>query len=236
MHEFIQRFLGIFIDTMQHSGLWGVMLLMAMERSIFPVPSEFVVPPAAYLAHTQPHFATPWLDVVLVVLAGTLGSCIGAGVTYWAARGIGRPLILRYGKYMLLPEKKLHKADAWMVRYGAAGIFIAALLPVIRHLISIPAAIVGMRFRTFMLMTLLGSFLWCTILAVFGVVMVNDMRVVVTQGDIANPVQRQAFEAAFTRLTWATVALVSVAYAIYHVLAHRTPQAVPPHEEANSIG
>ena len=143
-------------------GYTGIIVLMAMESSIFPVPSEIVIPPAAFLA------AQGKLSFTGVVLAGTLGSYLGSAITYWASRLIGRPVIVKYGRFVLLTPKKLERAERWLARYEAGGIFFARLLPVVRHLISIPAGIVRMNFGLFSLMTITGSAIWCYILAYLG--------------------------------------------------------------------
>jgi len=143
-------------------GYTGIIVLMAMESSIFPVPSEIVIPPAAFLA------AQGKLSFAGVVLAGTLGSFLGSAITYWASRLIGRPLIVKYGRFVLLTPKKLERAEHWLARYEAGGIFFARLLPAVRHLISIPAGIVRMNFALFSLMTITGSTIWCYVLAYLG--------------------------------------------------------------------
>ena len=143
-------------------GYVGIIVLMAMESSIFPVPSEIVIPPAAFLA------AQGKLSFTGVVLAGVLGSYIGSAITYWASRLIGRPLIVKYGRFVLVTPKKLEQAEQWLARYEAGGVFFARLLPVVRHLISIPAGIVRMNFGLFSLVTIAGSALWCWILAYLG--------------------------------------------------------------------
>jgi membrane protein DedA with SNARE-associated domain len=143
-------------------GYTGIIVLMAMESSIFPVPSEIVIPPAAFLA------AQGKLSFTGVVLAGTIGSYLGSAITYWASRLIGRPLILKYGRFVFLTPKKLERAEHWLARYEAGGIFFARLLPVVRHLISIPAGIVRMNFAVFSVMTIVGSAIWCYILAYLG--------------------------------------------------------------------
>jgi membrane protein DedA with SNARE-associated domain len=143
-------------------GYVGIIVLMAMESSIFPVPSEIVIPPAAFLA------AQGKLSFTGVVLAGVLGSYLGSAITYWASRLIGRPLIVKYGRFVLVTPKKLEQAEEWLARYEAGGVFFARLLPVVRHLISIPAGIVRMNFGLFSLVTIAGSALWCWILAYLG--------------------------------------------------------------------
>jgi membrane protein DedA with SNARE-associated domain len=170
----IERFLDFArIDNMHHlletwfhwvltGGYVGIIVLMAMESSIFPVPSEIVIPPAAFLA------AQGKLSFTGVVLAGVLGSYLGSAITYWASRLIGRPLIVKYGRFVLVTPKKLEQAEQWLARYEAGGVFFARLLPVVRHLISIPAGIVRMNFGLFSLVTIAGSALWCWILAYLG--------------------------------------------------------------------
>ena len=158
MHQLLE----IWFQWVLNWGYLGIIILMAMESSIFPVPSEVVIPPAAFLA-AQGH-----LDFTGVVLAGTVGSYLGSAITYWVSRALGRPLIMRYGKYFLLGPGKLERAEAWLARYEAGGVFFARLLPVIRHLISIPAGIVRMNFTVFSAVTITGSAIWCYILAYLG--------------------------------------------------------------------
>jgi membrane protein DedA with SNARE-associated domain len=144
-------------------GYGGVVLLMAMESSIFPVPSELVVPPAAILAAQGGR-----MTVLGVIVAGTFGSWLGAAITYWTALWVGRPVVMRLGKYFFMPPSKVERAERFMHRYEGGGIFFARLLPVIRHLISIPAGIIRMGFLKFSVLTLVGSGLWCWVLAVLG--------------------------------------------------------------------
>jgi len=143
-------------------GYVGVFLMMAVESTVFPLPSEIVVPPAAYWA-SQGVF-TFWG----VVMASTLGSWFGSALSYLAALKLGRPLILRYGKYFFMPEKKWLLAEEWINRYSVMGIFFARLLPVVRHLVSLPAGAARMPFLPFTVSTLLGSFTWSWVLARFG--------------------------------------------------------------------
>ena len=159
MHHLLQIWVGWVLS----GGYWGIIVLMAMESSIFPVPSEIVIPPAAFLA------AQGKLSFAGVVLAGTLGSYLGAAITYWISRLVGRPLIVRYGRYVLVSPEKLERAEHWLARYEAGGVFFARLLPVVRHLISIPAGVVRMDFRIFSVITIVGSGMWCWILAWLGV-------------------------------------------------------------------
>lgn len=156
--------LVLWMSWVQEWGYGGVILLMAMESSIFPVPSEIVVPPAAIMAAQEGARMSYWG----VVFAGTFGSYLGSVITYGAALWLGRPLVMKYGKYFLMPPRKVEKAEVFMERYSVGGIFFARLLPVIRHLISIPAGIIRMPFWVFSAATIIGSFIWCWVLTWFG--------------------------------------------------------------------
>ncbi len=147
-----------------------IALLMAIESSVVPLPSEFIIPPAAHLAHTH----QSGLGMIGIVLAGALGSWVGASLMYWASRIAGRPLVLRYGPYVLISHHKVEGAERWASHYGSVGIFISRLLPVVRHLIGIPAGIVRMNYRLFSAYTLLGSALWCAVLCYIGIKMGQD--------------------------------------------------------------
>ena len=159
----MHHLLNVWVGWVLSGGYWGIIVLMAMESSIFPVPSEIVIPPAAFLA------AQGKLSFTGVVLAGTLGSYLGAAITYWVSRLIGRPLIVKYGRFLLISPRKLEQAEHWLERYEAGGVFFARLLPVARHLISIPAGVVRMNFKVFSMVTIVGSGIWCWILAWLGV-------------------------------------------------------------------
>ncbi len=164
MHYWLQ----VWFEFVRDWDYLGVFLLMAAESSILPVPSEVVMPPAAYWA-SQGHMSF-WG----VVLAGTLGSWFGSAISYWLARWIGRPLVMRYGKYLLMPPTKLLLAEGWAQRNGLKGVFVARLLPVVRHLISIPAGILRLPFLSFSIVTTAGAGLWCFLLAWWGEQVLGD--------------------------------------------------------------
>jgi membrane protein DedA with SNARE-associated domain len=159
----LHQFSDWYLSTLSQGGYWLIAALMALESTIVPIPSEVIIPPAAYLAHTQGE-----LSFLGVVLAGTAGSWLGASAMYWAARLLGHPVIVRYGRYVGLGQAKIELAERWCARYGPPGVFFSRLLPVIRHLIGIPAGILLMDFRRYALATLLGSLLWCSVLAWLG--------------------------------------------------------------------
>lgn len=152
----------IWFHWVESWGYLGIIVLMAMESSIIPVPSEVVMPPAAYWA------AQGRMSFAGVVIAGTVGSYLGSAVSYWVARYAGTPIMHRYGKYFFLPLEKQIQAEHWIRTWGVSGVFFARLLPVIRHLISIPAGLFRMNFKNFSLVTIVGAGFWCWILAWFG--------------------------------------------------------------------
>ncbi|MCE9610366.1 MAG: DedA family protein [Chthoniobacter sp.] len=162
-HELLHHWLGTWLGWVESSGYPGVIVLMAMESSIFPVPSEVVIPPAAIVAAGGGQ-----MSIAGVIIAGTFGSWLGSAITYWVSFRIGRALVQRWGKYVFVSKEKLERAEHFMSRYEAGGIFFARLLPVIRHLISIPAGIIRMGFLKFSVMTVIGSAIWCSVLAWLG--------------------------------------------------------------------
>jgi membrane protein DedA with SNARE-associated domain len=167
----MHHLLEVWFDWVQNWGYVGIILLMAMESSIFPVPSELVIPPAAFLA------AEGKLNIYGVVAAGTFGSWLGAAASYWVALWLGRVVIARFGRYFFINEAKLERAERWLQRYELGGIFFARLLPVIRHLISFPAGLIRMDFARFSLMTIIGSAIWCSVLAWFGQTVITQKMV-----------------------------------------------------------
>jgi len=158
MHHLLQTW----FEWVLTGGYLGIIALMAMGSTPLPVPAEVVVPPAAFLA------AQGRLSLTGVILASTLGAYLGAAVMYWLSLWLGRPLVLRFGRFILFPPHKLEEAEHWLARYEAGGIFFARLLPGVRHLISIPAGIVRMNFAIFSVWTLLGSAISCSLLAYLG--------------------------------------------------------------------
>ncbi len=162
MMQTLHNLVILWFNLVHDWGYAGIGFLMALESSIVPIPSEVVMPPAAFWA------AQGKLNFWLVVLAGTIGSYVGSAISYFAARAVGSPLLYRFGKYIFLPPEKLKMAEAWFNSYGSAGIFFARLLPVIRHLISIPAGVFHMNFATFSLWTIVGAGLWCIVLSWYG--------------------------------------------------------------------
>ena len=168
MHALVQWLL----DTIGAMGYPGIFLLMAMESSIIPVPSELVMPPAGYLAYQGK------MNLTAAILCGTFGSLVGAYANYYAAHYLGRPLIIKYGKYVLIPPEKFARVERFFLSHGEISTFIGRLLPVVRHLISIPAGLSGMNHFRFSLYTLLGAGIWCSILAAIGYIIGENQQLI----------------------------------------------------------
>lgn len=150
------------VATIGSMGYTGIFLLMAMESSVIPIPSEIVMPPAGYLVQQGK------MNMVLVILSGTLGSLVGAYANYFAARYLGRPLLLRYGRYVWITEDHFDRVERYFRDHGEISTFIGRLLPVARHLISLPAGLAHMNHLRFSLYTLAGSAMWVTVLTWIG--------------------------------------------------------------------
>ena len=217
LHELLHTWLG----WVEHWGYLGVIILMAMESSIFPVPSEVVIPPAAILAG-----ADGGMTISGVILAGTFGSWLGSAITYWVALAIGRPLVVRYGKFFFVPHEKFERAERFLRRYEAGGIFFARLLPVIRHLISIPAGIIRMGFFKFSVLTSVGAAIWCSVLAWLGAKVGSELR-----GAGKNPLDPEALVAAVKHESHLIIGAVLLVCVLYF-LGMKMTAPKPPHPHA----
>ncbi|MGH7529696.1 MAG: DedA family protein [Gemmatimonadales bacterium] len=157
----LDRFVTWLTETIFALGYPGIMILMTVESSAIPFPSEVVMPPAGYLA------AKGRMSFPLVMIAGVTGSLIGALINYWIARWLDRWL-RRYGRWLLIKPQALDRAEAFFRRHGEIGTFIGRLVPVVRQLISIPAGMARMRLDRFVAYTALGAGIWCLILTYIG--------------------------------------------------------------------
>jgi membrane protein DedA with SNARE-associated domain len=155
-----------------YAPTWGFALIfvfMAIESSFIPLPSEAVMIPAGFLAARNGlTFAHPLLDCTIAVVVGAGGSLAGAYFNYFLFGWLGTPFLEKYGKYFFLPLPKLRRAEEIFRQYGPGATFVCRLLPVLRHLISIPAGLARMPHRQFIFWTTLGAAIWCTILTAIG--------------------------------------------------------------------
>ncbi len=154
--------------VLENLDYWIVVLFMAIESSFIPFPSEVVVPPAAWLS-----MASDSMNIVLVVIAATIGADVGALVNYALARYLGRPIVYRFadsrlGHLCLLDRAKVEHAEDYFRRHGATSTFFGRLVPAVRQLISIPAGLAKMPIGKFLVFTTLGAGVWNTILALIG--------------------------------------------------------------------
>ena len=150
------------VDTIGKMGYTGIISLMFLESSFFPFPSEVVMPPAGYLAWKGE------MSLALVLLSGIAGSLLGALFNYWIAVKLGRPFLIKYGKYFFVSEESINKADEFFSRHGHISTFVCRLLPGIRQYISLPAGIARMPMKSFLLFTTLGAGIWVTVLTFAG--------------------------------------------------------------------
>ena len=159
----IIEILSVFIiATISAMGYWGIILLMAIESACIPLPSEIIMPFSGYLV------STGQMNLWLVGIAGAVGCVVGSMVAYWAGMYGGRPLIEKYGRYVLLSKHDLDIADRWFAKYGEAIVFTARLLPAIRTFIAFPAGVARMNIPRFIFYTFAGSLPWCLGLAYIG--------------------------------------------------------------------
>ena len=216
MKKLLQPLLDWYANVLHVWGLWAVALLMAVESSIVPLPSELVIPPAAHLAWTGSigfcgiHL-TGWSGQIAIVFAGAVGSWVGATIMYWISRLAGRPFVLRYGKYFFISAEKIKGAEHWATHYGALGIIAARVLPVVRHLIGIPAGIIKMNFWRYSLYTVIGSAIWCSVLCWLGVTIGGN----IDKGELH-------------KVTFWLIGFVGVVGILYYFFVHRQMKRSDP--------
>ena len=154
--------------VLENLNYWVVTIFMTIESSFIPFPSEVIVPPAAWKAMTDDS-----MNIFLVVLFATIGADLGALINYYLARWLGRPIVYKFansrlGHMCLIDEEKVHHAEEYFRKHGAASTFFGRLIPAVRQLISIPAGLAGMKLGPSLLYTTLGAGIWNAILALLG--------------------------------------------------------------------
>jgi membrane protein DedA with SNARE-associated domain len=158
LHDLVQTI----VTTVGAWGYPGIFLMMALESSFFPFPSEVVMIPAGYLAYKGE------MNIALAIVSGLGGSLFGALFNYWLALKLGRPFLMRYGKYVLVKEHTLQRMEDFFARHGHISTFTGRLIPAVRQYISLPAGLARMNLAVFSFYTRLGAGIWVTILAVLG--------------------------------------------------------------------
>ena len=200
--------LGFIEWCLEHLNYWTITLLMAIESSFIPFPSEVVVPPAAYKAA-----ATGELNVWLVILSATLGALIGAFINYFLALWLGKPIVYKFansrlGHMCLLDEQKIVKAEEFFVRHGVVATLIGRLVPAVRQLISIPAGLARMNLAKFALYTAIGAGLWNAVLAAMG----YYLESVVPEDQLLATVTKYSHEIGYGILAVVVIALAIIIY------------------------
>ena len=162
MYEYLYEIIDWIVSTVSSLGYPGVFVLMLLESSFIPFPSEVIMVPAGYLAFKGE------MNIVIVILCGLIGSLAGALINYYLAKSLGRSLLLRYGSYVMFKEETLLKMEDFFSRHGHISTFTGRLIPVIRQYISIPAGLARMNLAIFCFYTSLGAGIWVIILTLLG--------------------------------------------------------------------
>ena len=168
IHEIAQTI----VEYIGHMGYWGIFLLMFLESTFFPFPSEIIMIPAGYLAYQGE------MNVYAVVFVGILGSVLGALFNYYLALHFGRAFLLKYGKYVFIKESTLDKLEAFFTKHGELSTFNGRLIPGIRQLISLPAGLAKMNVLTFSLYSALGAGIWVIVLVALGYLLGSNQELI----------------------------------------------------------
>ena len=175
--EILEQTIILFLESLFGMvGWFGVVLAMAIESACIPLPSEVTMPLAGWFLIEARGY--PVWHVIWAGLYGGLGCTIGSVATYWIGALGGRPLLEKYGKYVLVSRHDIEVADRWFNRWGEATAFFSRLLPVVRTFISLPAGVARMNFGKFTLLSFIGSFIWCIVLGWSGYVFGSQWELV----------------------------------------------------------
>jgi membrane protein DedA with SNARE-associated domain len=195
------KVIALLIALISSGGYIMVVLLMAIQSACIPIPSEVIMPLAGYaLAHTQ-------LQLILLATVASLASNLGSIPAYWVGARGGRPMVERYGRYLLLSKRDLDMADKFFNNYGSITVLLGRMLPIVRTFIAFPAGIAKMNQVRFHIYTFIGSFPWCYALAYVGMKLGSSFD--------TNP----EFKAVFNRFHLAVEAVIAVAF-VYYVISH----------------
>ncbi|TRZ80416.1 MAG: DedA family protein [Nitrosopumilales archaeon] len=163
--DIINNLANFIIQTISNSGYLGIFALMIAESALIPIPSEIIMPFSGYLVSTGK------FNPILVIIAGSIGNLVGSLIAYTIGIKLGREIILKYGKYILIKKSHLDLTESYFKKYGDRSTFVSRLLPAIRTYISLPAGIAKMNLKKFALYTFAGSIIWSTMLTYVGVVL-----------------------------------------------------------------
>jgi len=202
----LESFIHWLLERFRDLGYPGIVILMAIESSFLPLPSELVMPPAGYLA------AKGELSFVLAIACGVVGSILGALANYGLAHWLGRAVVRRIGKYVWISEKSLERSERYFAEHGEISTFMGRMLPVIRHLISIPAGVARMDLAKFVTFTGLGALVWCTVLTWIGWFIGRKEDVIIS---VLNE-QAQTYAGRAVLIILPTLALMGAVYIWWH--------------------
>lgn len=166
--EILGNLSNFIIQTISNSGYVGIFFLMVAESALIPIPSEVIMPFSGYLVSTGK------FNVILVIIAGSIGNLVGALIAYFVGSYLGRGFVLKYGKYVLLKKSHLEIAESYFKKYGDRSTFVSRLLPAIRTYVSLPAGVAKMNLKKFAVFTLAGSIIWNTALTYIGLKLGNE--------------------------------------------------------------
>ncbi len=200
--------IGFIQWCLDNLNYWTITLLMAIESSFIPFPSEVVVPPAAYKAA-----ATGELNVWLVIVFATIGALMGSLINYFLALWLGKPIVYkfansRFGHMCLIDQAKVEKAEQFFIKYGVTATLVGRLVPAVRQLISIPAGLSKMNLPKFMLFTSLGAGLWNAVLAAMG----YYLEAVVPEEQLISTVTKYSHEIGYVIIAVVALALTYIIY------------------------
>ncbi len=201
---------GVVLDL----GYPGLFLLIVLESTMLPVPSLLVMPFAGYLASTG-DFSLP-----IILIINSAGALVGSSLSYWLGAAGGKPLLLRYGKYVLVKPADIERTEAWFANHGGWTVFIGRFIPVVRHIISIPAGIARMNFGKFLLQTFMGATLWGGGLMVIGYLLGKKWEGVMKVA--------KKFDVAIAGI----IVLLLVGGAVMFIIKRRRARAAAPTDEA----
>jgi len=199
----IEQVIATIVETVLALGYPGILVLMAIESSFIPFPSELVLPPAGYLA------AQGKMHLGLALAAGLSGSLIGALFNYWFAIRGGEPFLRRYGKYFFVSAKGLDRAESFFRRHGEVSTFVGRLVPVVRQLISVPAGMARMRLGPFVAWTALGAGIWCVVLLYGGWILGRH-------GEVLREAAVQAYTSQALLFIVPALVLIVAGYILWH--------------------
>ena len=207
------------LEVVGKIGYLGITLLMALESSFIPFPSEIVIPPAAYLAQ-QGQF-----NIYLVILSGIIGSLLGALFNYYLALRLGRKVVYglaryKFFRFLLINPAKIEKSEKYFLKYGNISTFIGRLVPVLRQLVSLPAGFSKMSLKSFLFYTFLGSGIWTVILAILGYVFGSN---------------QEKFEKYYTEISWFFIILIPVLVIVLIIKKSRRKVGIPTQKTSGKI-